>query len=188
MNRSAGAGLWLGYLARRLGVAGWLGLVMLVAAAALWLLGVQPAQEKLASTQQRLAAQQAQARKISADAPRAKTPTEQLLEFQSRFKPRTEVPAALEQLQALAQTNTIELESGDYTYMRNDGHVLDQLRISLPVKGSYVQIRQFMEAALAERADLALQSLSLRREKLAQEVVDGRLVFVLYVDHRGVTP
>lgn len=188
MNRSAGVGLWLGYFARRLGVAGWLGLVMLVAAAALWLLWVQPAEERLFNTQQRLAAQQAQARKVTADAPLEKSPTEQLLEFQARFKPRSEVPAALENLQTLAQQNKIDLESGDYTYVRHDGQYLDQLRISLPVRGTYVQIRQFMEQALAERPDLALQNLSIRREKLAQDVVEGRLVFVLFVDHRGVTP
>ncbi len=177
--------LWLPYLARRLGVPGWLGLLSLLMAAALWALWVQPATERLHSQQQRLRAQLALAQQSGSAAARDKTPTEQLFDFYAHFGTRTQVPKALEHLQALARRHKLELESGDYSYLRTDGQRLDQLRISLPIRGTYVQIRQFVEQVLKEQPDIALQSLSLRRDKLAQDVVEGRVVLILFVDGRG---
>ena len=57
------------------------------------------------------------------------------------------------------------------------------MRITLPVKGSYPQIRRFAAAAMAALPTLSLQSAQLRRDKIGDDRVEGRLVFVLFMEH-----
>jgi|SRR5450830_143720 len=58
---------------------------------------------------------------------------------------------------------------------------LIQYQIKLPLKGSYIQIRQFISQVLNASPSMALNDLSLRREDLATELVEAQIQFNLYM-------
>lgn len=56
-----------------------------------------------------------------------------------------------------------------------------QTQIKLPVQGSYIQIRQFINHVLNKLPAVALNDISLKREDIATDLVDARLQFTLYL-------
>lgn len=57
---------------------------------------------------------------------------------------------------------------------------LERLRVSLPVQGSYAQIRQFLSAALAHDPALSLDSLHLRRPQRDSLVMQAELIWTIH--------
>ena len=58
---------------------------------------------------------------------------------------------------------------------------LMQYQIKLPVQGSYIQVRQFINHVLNTLPAVALNDISLKREDIATDLVDVRLQFTLYL-------
>ena len=177
--------LWrarLFYWTRRVGVPGWIGVLSLLAALLLLQFELRPAQQRLAilaagtvAAQQRLAQ--------PATSAGALTPTQQLNAFYAAFPQRAKVPDVLASMYEIAKTQKLDLDVGEYTLTKEQGARLDTLRIALPVKGSYVQLRQFTAEVLLAQPALALERVSIRREKVFEAAVTGRLVFLLFVEH-----
>ncbi len=63
---------------------------------------------------------------------------------------------------------------------------LVQHQIKLPVRGSYMQIRQFLNALLNAHPTLALMELQVRREDVFSDSVQANMVLTLYL--RGEVP
>ncbi len=169
------------YVVRRGGVPAWLGAGCLLAALVFLGMEVLPASAQLADLRARrvaLAAQQARGPGLV-----VLTPAQQLARFYAGFSGGPAIPDALARLYQIATEQQLALELGEYAITREQGARLDQFRITLPVKGSYLQLRRFISAALLEQPALSLESLSVRREKVAQDMVDGRIVFLLYLEH-----
>lgn len=57
---------------------------------------------------------------------------------------------------------------------------LERLRISMPVQGSYAQLRQYLGAALAHDPALSLDSLHLRRTQRESQDLQAELVWTLH--------
>ena len=57
---------------------------------------------------------------------------------------------------------------------------LERLRISMPVQGSYAQIRQYLGAALAHDPALSLDVLRLRRPQRETQILQADLVWTLH--------
>ena len=169
------------YLIRRGGVPGCLGALCLVAALVFFVLEVMPTTDRVANLASRK--QALQARKAQGPGLVAHTPAQQLANFYSAFPPGSAIPDVLARIEQIAREQQLELELGEYAMVREPGARLDQLRITLPVKGSYLQIRKLIAEALHTQAALSLESLSVRRAKVAQDAVDGRIVFLLFLEH-----
>ena len=57
---------------------------------------------------------------------------------------------------------------------------LERLRISMPVQGSYAQLRQYLGAALAHDPALSLDGLRLRRPQREAQILQADLVWTLH--------
>lgn len=174
----------LSYWSRRVGVVGWMGAACMVAALLYFALELVPAARRVrtlgesqAALQLRLTQQSDPQRKVE------QSPAQQLASFFEDFPTDTDIPGVLANIYDVAAAHKLALEFGEYSFTPSQNGRLDQFRITLPVKGSYPQIRQFASEVLEAHPALALESLALRREKLAEDVVDGRLVLLLFLEH-----
>lgn len=166
---------------RRLGWPGWLGLVMLAAAAATAAVIVLPDWNRHEALLADIAAAEVAAAVPAASRPL--TPQQQLGAFLGDLPRPSEVPAILTRINALAVGQSLALEAGEYAQSPVNGLAADQMRVTLPVRGKYPAIRHFVDASLAAVPALALQSVQIRRERIADDVVEARLVFVLFIGH-----
>jgi Tfp pilus assembly protein PilO len=169
------------YAVRRGGTPALLGLLSLVVAAFFLGLELMPAQTSLAQLKLKrevVQAEQGKAREVV-----LLTPAQQLAAFYRDFPADKIIPDVLSQIYKLAHDQQLPLELGEYAMTKLPGTRLDQFRITLPIKGSYLQVRKFVAEVLQAQPALSLQSLTLRREKIAQEGVDARVVLVLFMEH-----
>jgi Tfp pilus assembly protein PilO len=60
---------------------------------------------------------------------------------------------------------------------------LIKYQIKLPLKGSYTQIRQFINQVLNTLPSIALNDISLRREDITTDLVEARIQFTLYLQN-----
>jgi hypothetical protein len=169
------------YALRRLGVPGWLGLALVVTAIAYLLLVAMPAVARRDQLDAEIASSH---EKLSNCITGAElSPAQRLASFYGDFPTAERVPDELARLFKFAEARKIELDVGEYSFVRAQGGRLDQFRITLPIKGSYPDIRAFAAEALEAVPALSLESLALRREKVADAAVDGRVVFLMFVEH-----
>ena len=166
---------------RRLGVPGWLGLVLGIAAVAYLLFVAQPATARREQLDAEIAASHEKLSNCTTGA--ELSPAQRLASFYGEFPTAERVPDELARLFKFAEAHKIELDVGEYSFVRAQGGRLDQFRITLPIKGSYPDIRAFAAEALEAVPALSLESLALRREKVADSAVDGRVVFLMFVEH-----
>lgn len=96
------------------------------------------------------------------------------------------LPPASERQQRLADLLEIGLRLG-LVQQRSEQRVsvdadtgLERLRISMPVQGSYAQLRHYLGAALAHDAALSLDSLHLRRTQRDSQELQAELVWTLH--------
>lgn len=68
----------------------------------------------------------------------------------------------------------------DYKLSADQVAGLERLRISMPVQGSYEQIRRFISIALAQDSALSLDSLRLRRTSPQVSQIDAELVWSMH--------
>jgi Tfp pilus assembly protein PilO len=179
MNGTAWSGR-LAYLVRRGGVPAWAGLACLAAALVFFLLVIMPTSDLLAQLNYRKQAAQAQQAKGKAEP--VLTPAQQLAVFYKDFPAGSAIPEVLARTYQIAGEQQLALELGEYVMNREQGARLEQFRITLPVKGSYPQVRKFVSEVLLAQPALSLQSLTVRRDKVALDVVDARVVLVLFLE------
>jgi len=165
----------LRHTARRLGAPGLLGVAALLLAAVLLPVG------------QRYRAQ-AEGLRTQADALLAAQPQGS----QAQAAPVTQaewqknLPPATERQQRLADLLEMSLRLGlvgsrtEHRLSVDPASGLERLRVSMPVSGSYVQVRQLIGAALAHDPALSLDSLKLRRASPQAAEVEAELQWSLH--------
>lgn len=161
---------WLDYAAGHLGGPGLLGLGLLLAALGVDRLLTLPLEESVRHGEarlQRLAAQ-----------PRPAAPVASLSE---RLPTGEAAPEAVARLFAAAGHAGLHLREGGYRVVAQPGGVLRRYQITLPLSGTYPAIRAFLAESLERRPDLALDSLSLRRENIGSPEVEARLGLTLFL-------
>jgi len=90
--------------------------------------------------------------------------------------------AALRRLFEAADEAGLELPQGEYRLTEvKDAH-LRRYQLSLPVSGSYPEIRAFIAKALNADPALALTAIQLRRERIESTDLDVLLNFTLYLE------
>ena len=153
------------------------GVLMLLAALALWMLALRP----LAADNQRLEEEAAQAqRRPRSLAATPEGPVAQIRAYEARL-PRAE--AAVEMASRIYQAgmnNGIAVPTGEYRLERMPDERLLRYRINLPVSGSYPQIRAFVLEVLRTVPAAALDDIQLRRDATGAQL-EARLRFSLYL-------
>jgi hypothetical protein len=157
----------------RLGWAGALGALLLLAAlvADLWI--NTPLQENLATRQGEVARQAL----LPPASERAQRPM---------VVPRERVETALPRLFAAARHHGLRLDEGRYAETSNPGGTAAEagrrLRIDLPVNGRYPALRAFLAEVLDANPALLLESLELARDEIGETELEARLHFVLNLE------
>jgi Tfp pilus assembly protein PilO len=169
-------------VASRLGWTGRLGLLLLAAALVLHLVRVavlereiQALQTEASNLQQRLRSGQALGSRPN------ETSAEQLAAFYAYFPASDNAPALLGKIHAAAAANGIVLRSGEYKFDRPADQKLARYSITLPVVGSYGQLRRFIAQVLADVPAAAIDEIQMRRETIASTSLEARIRLSLYM-------
>jgi hypothetical protein len=161
----------------RLGAVGVVALGLLCFDAALLFSGVLPMRERAAAAESRLRAAEARQPAERTGTSAASDPLDRLL---SVFPKQAAVPDELGRLFRLAEEQQLQLLQGDYR-LEKQGELLQVYRVSLPLKGSYAQVRAFVAAALNAMPYLALDSIRFERQRVGDASVETRLKFSLFL-------
>ena len=109
------------------------------------------------------------------------TPDEQLASFYAFFPKQETTTEWLMKIHAAANESGIALQSGDYKMEHRDGDRLSRYLITLPLRGSYPQIRSFINHVLQDVPAAALNELSLQRDSVSSEALEARIRLTLYL-------
>lgn len=161
---------------RRLGAAGVLGIGVLFFCVPFYLSAILPAERELEA--QRLAAERLRTRAplhpFAAD-----DRGESLRRFYALFPEVASLPDEVERLYSLAHSARLELEQGEYRLERQ-GDGLVSYRVTLPIHGTYPQIREFVGAVLKELPIVSLDALRFERKKSGETRLEAQVRLTVY--------
>jgi hypothetical protein len=107
----------------------------------------------------------------------AQSPRQQAAGFFDSLPTRIEMPQVMAKIVAVSVAAGIELERGDYEYVPPDSGSIARYQLTLPVRGSYPQVRQFIEGTLTAVPAMALDSMRVERSKVSDQVIAADLQF-----------
>lgn len=169
---------------RRLGAAGVLGVGVLLACAGFWFSYVQVLENEVS------------ARRAAAERMRARTPyqpvsvdgrAEELRRFHSLFPAARDLTGEIERLHKLARGAGLELAQGEYRLERPAAG-LWAYRVTLPVSGSYGQLRDFIAAVLKAMPAASIDALRFERKRAADPQLEAQVRLTLHVRPAGDSP
>lgn len=172
------ATLWLAlgrYHATRLAWPGLLGLVLLLAAAAIQLAGVMPMLQS--NEELRLEVEQLRERAaVQADAvPAVDGRTLAALPSGDELVP------LVASVHDLARGRQVVLDHGEYAWQAEAGGRSGRYRMSFPARGGYPQLRGWAADVLVEWPVLVLEEFDFRRETIGSENVEAQVRFTVRV-------
>lgn len=109
----------------------------------------------------------------------------QLENFYAFFPHVDTLPDWIGRIHTAAARNGLILESGDYLLERRKEQRLVQYQITLPVRGSYGQIRGFVAEVLEKVPAAALEDVAMKRESIAAPALEARIRWVIYLAGEG---
>ena len=157
----------LARLAQELGAVGAAGMVILAATGVFFLLVLQPMQEERARLEGALSKSASRGGAASLGA------------FYGFLESKDDTTDALAKLYAIGTATGVELKSGNYRTQQTAGR-LERYELALPVSGSYAQIRDFLNRALAEIPALSLDQMTLKRDGRNEAAVHAELRLTLH--------
>lgn len=109
------------------------------------------------------------------------SPAGQLLAFYATFPIQADATESLSHVYAAAEGKNLQLLRGEYALSTDRQTGLVLYRLTLPVSGSYTQIREFVAAALRAVPTLALDELTFERPNISETQVQARVRLTLYL-------
>lgn len=167
----------LNAFARRLGALGVLGVGGLLACAGFYVSGLVPLQDEI--REQSLAA--------AYRPPSSGGPADDLARFYDFFPPADELTRHVDRLHRLALRSGLELARAEYR-LEKPAAGLWTYRVTLPVRGSYPQVREFAGDVLRELPVASLDALRFDRKRARDAKVDAQLRLTLYLRPSGDSP
>lgn len=170
---------------RPLGWMGATGAALLAVAGWLSLFEIPAAQQRLATAQSDTAVrlrQRAETAAVEAGRPR---PADQLAAFYRFFPADGSLRPSLETVYALARREGLQLDAGEYRVSKEAPGRLTQHEVMLPLRGSYPQIRRFLDAVLTSIPSAALQHVQFERKSVGDAMVSARVRLLLFIGPRS---
>jgi Tfp pilus assembly protein PilO len=164
-----------------LGTAGVIGVALLVFAATLYGTAVVPRAAERTALQAEAERLRERLQMSGSPAGAKGTLAEQLATFYAFFPPTQSSPDWLGKIHAAAKAKGLVLQSGEYKLERSADSRLARYQITLPVTGSYAQLRGFVGQVLADVPAAALEEITLRRESVASPRLEARIRLTLYL-------
>jgi Tfp pilus assembly protein PilO len=156
--------------------------LLLVASGALWLSTVVPMSRNVEMLQAEVATLESAARSGTAI---ARSPAAQAETFIKGLPTRNDLPSIMTVIITQATNAGLELPSGEYQFTPTRSGQIGRYRIAFPVRGTYPQLREFIDGTLTALPAVALESLRLERESIGETVLEAELQFAVIV--RGTT-
>jgi len=157
---------------------GLLGIALLVGAAVLALGVSRPMLARLQGLEDEARALSARSGGVPI---RPATQRSQLANFYAFFPPTSGLPDMLARVQRAARDNGLTLEKGEYRLVRDASFPLSRYQVTFPMRGNYAQVRGFVNDVLDTVPAAALEEMSLKRERVAEPVLDARVRFSLFL-------
>jgi hypothetical protein len=164
----------------RLGRTGVAGVALVAFAAAFYLSAVVPLADERAALRAEADDLEHRLRLGGAVAGKG-TPAEQLATFYAFFPAPQSSPEWLGRINAAARAQGLVLRAGEYKLERAVDQKLVRYQITLPVVGSYAQIRGFVGQVLADVPAAALEEITLRRESVSNPALEARIRLTLFL-------
>jgi Tfp pilus assembly protein PilO len=165
-----------------LGAAGVVGLGLLVFGGAFYVSAVAPARDELTRLEARAARAGSNAARGATDAGDAlASGVEQLEKFQKRFPAFGEAPGLVLKLHTIAAANGLALETGEYRLIKDRDSTVARYQITLPLKGSYPQVRLFLAQLLDEVPALSLDEIAIKRDSVNARSAETRVRLTAYL-------
>jgi len=159
-----------------LGPAGVVALGVLLFGVAFFFSALDPAEREVQA--QALGAERLRTRTL-AQPGAAGDPGDDLRRFYALFPPTERLSGELQRLHALARKANVELQQGEYRLdAKKPG--LAAYHVSLPIRGAYPQIREFVAATLAEVPIASLDALRFERKKAGETSLEAQVRLTLY--------
>jgi hypothetical protein len=161
-----------------LGAAGVLGLGVLLFCGVFYITSVTPAENEVVA--RRTVAEQLTRRTLIQNVSSATGAAAELSQFQSLFPPVEQLTDEMERLHALARDAGLELQQGEYR-LESRGEGLAAYRVILPLRGSYPQIRRFMDAILRDMPIASVDALRFERKKVGETRLDAQFRLTIHL-------
>jgi hypothetical protein len=168
----------------RLGAAGVLGIGLALACAGFYVSALAPLEQEAAA--QRLALERLKARTPHRPVSSGGR-EEDLRRFQGLFPSASELTGEVESLHRLARRAGLDLAQGEYRLERRAAG-LWAYRVTLPVRGSYPQFRDFIGAVLKEMPIASIDALRFERKRAAETQLEAQVRITLYARPPGEAP
>lgn len=167
--------------ARLLGAAGVLGVGLLVACLGFYGSALEPAQREL--KEKNLALERMRSRTpykpVSSGGP-----AEELARFHGLFPPMAGLTDQVDRLHRLGRRAGLELAQGEYR-LEKPATGLWLYRISLPVRGTYPQVRDFAAAILRDMPAASLDAMRFDRKRALDAELDAQIRVTFYLRPTG---
>jgi hypothetical protein len=167
---------WHG-LRSRLGDVALLSLGLLAGGFLFLALVIRPLESRLAQLEAKLGHG---VRQAAADATRSGTPAAKLAAFYAYFDRQEGQVDWLAKLYGTARGAGIELRTAEYRLIETNGRITRH-EATLPLSGTYAQVRGFLENALDENPVLSLDQLSFRRRRVNDTRLEADAVITIHL-------
>ena len=161
--------------------AGVVGIGLAVFAAAAYFSAVLPAREQLVQLQSKAAQQKDGGNAQDGLRTAAMRGAEQLEQFNRDFPVPAETSALVLKLHEIATQNSITLDTGEYRLTRDRDGGLSRYQVTLPLRGTYWQVRLFVAQVLDELPASALEEISIKRDSVGARAVETRVRLTFYL-------
>ena len=164
----------------RLGTPGVLGIGVLLFCALFYFSGVRPLERELE-------AQQAVAERLKSRTPVqlvSRDRADELRRFHALFPPIDQLPQELERVYAIARAAHLQVHQGEYR-LESRGAGLVAYRVTFPIRGTYTQLRQFVDVTLKEMSTVALDTLRFERKKAGDPQLEAQVRLTLHFRPNG---
>jgi hypothetical protein len=155
------------------------GLVLLTTSAVLWLSTLLPLRQSVEQLRDDVARLETAARSGGSSA--TGSLAGQARTFLRQLPTRTELPGLLTVVVSQASAAGLELERGEYQFLPAKTGRINRYRLAFPVRGTYAQVRTFVDSTLAALPAVALEELKLEREDIGDEQLQADLHFAVMV-------
>jgi len=164
---------------------GAVGAVLLAATAAYGAAVLLPVRDQLAASELKVARAERKAAAVRSGAEAAPlSPAQRRDRFYDGLPATAEVTQYVERIYAAASAEKLSLLRGEYTGAELPAAGLVRYKITLPLKGSYTQVRRFIAEATRTVPGLALDDVTLSRPNIGDAQVEARVQLSLFLARR----
>ncbi len=109
------------------------------------------------------------------------SPAAQIAAFERFLPSAADINRVVGELHAAADAESLVLERGDYRLADEAGLDIQRYQITLPLKGSYTNIKSFVRRALRDIPSLSLDGISLQRQNVGESAIDAQIRFSIFL-------